>query len=187
MIYPHCVQQATLYEGLARIDQELAAGTRARGCPHCHGPLDAASWTRKPRGFELPETLCVRHGLCCRNCRRRVLPPSALFLGRKVYLAAVVLVSIVSRQRQLDSSSARALRNLFGIARQTLARWLSFFGCLLPASAPWKVLRARLSAAVRDDQLPNSFLTELERTHPPGNGAITAALQLLATTALQAF
>lgn len=186
MIYPHCVRQATLYEGLARIDQQLADDVKAKRCPHCNGLLDHAPWTRKPRGFDIPEAFAVRHGLCCRDCRQRTLPPSALFLGRKVYFAAIILVSIVSRQRQLDSSSARALRALFGVSRQTLARWLSFFQDVLPVSAPWRVLRARLSAHVRDDALPNTFLTELERNHPSGNQAIAAALRLLATAALQA-
>lgn len=183
MIYPHCVRVATLYEGLARIDQQLAQDTKAKGCPYCRGPLDTAPWTRKPRGFDIDDDLAVRHGLCCRNCRRRTLPPSALFLGRKVYFSAVILVSIVSRQRQLDSSSARALRALFGVSRQTLKRWMSFFYDVLPSSKPWRLLRGRLSANVRDDALPDTFLAELERTHPQGNKAITAALRLLANAA----
>lgn len=186
MIYPHCVREATLYEGLAHIDQQLAQETRARGCPHCQGPLDSSSWTRKPRGFDIPEELAVRHGLCCRDCRRRTLPPSTLFLGRRVHLAAVILVSIVSRQRQLDSSSARALMALFEVSRQTLKRWLSFFLHVLPTSRAWLLLRGRLSSNVRDHALPDTFLAELEQRYPPGNQAIQAALHLLADAELLA-
>lgn len=185
-IYPDCSQNATLYEGLRQIDEELAAKVRSRGCGRCGGPLDKAEWQRKPRGYDIPDKAAVRMGLCCRRCRCRTLPPSALFLGRKVYLGAVVLISIVVRQRHVGGSSAAELKRLFGVSRETLRRWLSFFRLELPASPPWKVLRGRLSAAVRDDTLPDSFLAELERTRDPGIPAVTACLRLLATAALQA-
>lgn len=36
--------------------------------------------------------------LCCARCRKRRTPPSVRFLGRRVYLAAVVVLACVLRQ-----------------------------------------------------------------------------------------
>ena len=36
---------------LLRIDEELAAEARARGCPHCSGKLHSAQYPRRPRGW----------------------------------------------------------------------------------------------------------------------------------------
>lgn len=188
-MYPDDARRATLYGGLRRIDEDLAARARDAGCPHCGGPLDVAGWRRKPRGceVELPDEVRQRHGLCCRHCRRRVLPPSAIFLGRKVYLGAIVLVSIASRQRQLTTATARALRAMFGVSAQTLARWLSFWADEFPASVLWKRLRGRVSAAVRDDALPDALLAQFDRQlGGPGEGAAAACAAFLAGPAIPA-
>lgn len=187
-MYPDCALRVTLYEGLRRIDDDLASEARKRGCPLCGGPLDSAPWTRKPRGCKgLPDELCLRQGLCCRGCRRRVLPDSAVFLGRKVYLGAVVLISIVVRQRSLASHSAKKLRAMFGMSKDTLARWLRFFLVEFPASSRWKVLRGLVSARVRDDALPDALLIEFDRRPDgPGPGALSACLAFVARGELQA-
>ncbi len=188
-MYPDCALSVTLYEGLRRIDDDLAARAQEAGCPRCDGPLDKATWARKPRGCEgdLPAAVCVRQGLCCRRCRRRVLPDSAVFLGRKVYLGAVVLISIVVRQRSLASHSAKKLRAMFGMSKDTLARWLGFFLVEFPASSRWKVLRGLVSARVRDDALPDALLAEFDRRpHGPGPGALSACLAFVARGELQA-
>lgn len=187
-MYPHCARRATLYEGLRRIDEDLAAGARDGGCPRCGGPLDSATWQRKPRGCEvdLPEDLRQRLGLCCRSCRKRVLPPSAVFLGRKVYLGAIVLISIASRQRQLTGSTARELRAMFGVSAQTLTRWLSFWAEDFPVSAVWKRLRGRVSAAVRDDALPDALLAQFDQRWGPGERALAACSTFLTGARIQA-
>ena len=65
--------------------------------PYCEGPLhDANSW-RKPRGGppNLEKLFELRYSLCCgrEGCRRRVMPPSVRFWGRRVYWAPVILGS----------------------------------------------------------------------------------------------
>lgn len=187
-MYPDCAVRVTLYEGLRRIDDDLAARAQEAGCPRCGGPLDKATWTRKPRGCKgLPDDLCLRQGMCCRACRRRVLPDSTVFLGRKVYLGAVVLISIVVRQRSLASHSANRLRAMFGMSKRTLGRWLRFFLVEFPASTRWKVLRGLVSARVRDDALPDALLAEFDRRHDgPGPGALSACLAFVARGELQA-
>lgn len=184
--YPIAAKRASLYEGLALIDQDLAQLVRVEGCPHCGGRLDYATWLRKPRGLDvpLPDSVVIRRGLCCARCRRRVLPPSTVFLGRKVYFAAVILVSIASRQRRIVGATADALRKMFGVSRQTLARWLGFFRVDLPVSPPWIAVRGLVPASVRNDSLPNGLLTELDQLHGAGEAALQAFLQLLARGAL---
>lgn len=188
-MYPDCARRVTLYEGLRLIDEDLAAQARKAGCPQCGGPLDNATWIRKPRGCEvaLPEAVCLRRGLCCRACRRRVLPDSAVFLGRKVYLGAVVLISIVVRQRNLASASAKRLQELFGMSKETLARWLHFFLVAFPATARWKSLRGLVSPQVRDTSLPDGLLAEFDRRpEGPGAAALGACLTFIARGKRQA-
>ena len=69
-------------------DAQARAGAGRGAC----GPLHAAHFERKPRGALLgttapPDGYCVRFDWCCGECRRRTLPASVRFLGRKVYLA----------------------------------------------------------------------------------------------------
>jgi len=180
-MYPGSATHVTLYEGLRKIDADLAAQARSRGCPHCGGPLDNAPWQRKPRGCDdVPEDAKKRHGLCCRDCRRRVLPQSTLFLGRKVYWGAVVLVSVAARQRRTTGITARRLRALFGVSAQTLRRWMTFFAVDVPPSSWWKRLRGRVPATVRDDALPDALLAEFDRVLGAGEPALAACLVFLA-------
>jgi len=81
---------------LLLFDRDLAEGYRLEGCP-CGGSLHRAAYVRKPRGvpWGLPEGFCIRESFCCsrEGCRRRLTPPSLRFLGRRVYLGAVVVVA----------------------------------------------------------------------------------------------
>lgn len=173
-MYPTAAQSVTLYEGLRRIDEELAAEARSRGCPYCGGALDSAPWLRKPRGCDLPDEVCLRRGLCCRSCRRRVLPLSTLFWGRKVYWGAVVLVCVVARQRRLVGWAAAELRALFGVSKETLERWMALFAMEVPLSARWRLLRGRVPAEVRDDALPDRLLALFDQRLGEGEAALTA-------------
>lgn len=83
---------------LLQFDDDLATSTRADGCRSCAGTLHSAYYRRKPRGAPrgLEPQYSERASFCCavHGCRKRSTPPSLRFLGRKVYLATmVVLVS----------------------------------------------------------------------------------------------
>jgi hypothetical protein len=145
---------------LLAIDEDLAETTRKQGCP-CGGRLHCANYLRKPRGtpVQLPEPERLRHSFCCDRdgCRKRVTPPSVRFLGRKVYLAAVILVISAMRQgptpRRLRELSAR-----FGADERTIARWQVFWRELFPQTHFWKVARARLEPVVTILTLPYSLV-----------------------------
>jgi hypothetical protein len=100
---------------LLAFDRDLADIARSEGCAMCSGRLHSASFPRKPRGrpCRLGPEHDQRFSFCCAadGCRSRATPPSLRFLGRKVYLAAiVVLISIMRhgatewRTRQLTEA-----------------------------------------------------------------------------------
>ena len=95
---PHA---ATFWTFLFSIDQDLAHTAQQKACP-CGGRLHCANYPRKPRGTaeDLPRDYGYRFSFCWERdgCRKRLTPPSVRFLGRKVYLFAVVV--LVSAMRQ---------------------------------------------------------------------------------------
>ncbi len=160
-MYHELPRGASYWLFLFSIDQDLANSTGKKACP-CGGRLHRANYPRKPRGGpdDLPEEYCRRFSFCCDRdgCRKRVTPPSVRFLGRKVYLAAVVI--LISAMRQGPSPRrVRELSRLFGADRRTIARWQVFWREHFPRTAFWKVARARLVPVVQIATLPLS-LTE---------------------------
>jgi len=140
---------------------ELAAATKARACPHCGGALHVANYLRKPRGgpWVLTAELTIRHGLCCarEGCRRRTLPPSVRFLGRRVYLAAIVVLGAALRQGPTPWRVKR-LKSLLGVDRRTLARWCEWWTMRFVKTATFEALRARLVTPVGARGLPLAVL-----------------------------
>ena len=154
------------FAALALADARLAAAVATQGCPYCAGPLHVANYVRKPRGgifAEAGEGFALRHSLCCgrRGCRRRVLPPSLRFLGRRVYLEVVVLLAAACLQA---ASSTRAAARLTRVSARTLVRWRRWWREEVPRSRWWAELRSRLvSPTPNESTLPRSLLSHLGR------------------------
>lgn len=148
---------ARVWEHLLRIDQDLAAAARRAGCPRCRGRLDGARYPRKPRGcpIELDARYESRLGLCCDACRKRVNPPSALFLGRRVYYGAAVVLSVMGKA--LTAERLAKLQQLLGVGRRTVRRWQRWWRESFPRSALWSVERGRLMPPVDESELPGSL------------------------------
>lgn len=123
-MYPSWMSEASFYDFLERIDMDLAEAMRQEGCG-CAGVLHRASYPRKPRGGprDLGSGYDRRLSFCCarRDCRRRQTPPSVRFLGRKVYLGAVVVLVSAMRHGTTPARVAR-IEELVGVSRRTLAR-----------------------------------------------------------------
>lgn len=146
---------------LLEADRELAAEARARGC-RCGGRLHSARYRRKPRrGLpqELREAYGWRESLCCERegCRRRVTPPSVRFLGRRVYLAVLVVV-VSAMTGGVTERRAAQMRALIGVSVRTLQRWRAWWLRTFPQTVFWKDARARLSPPVDEARLPASLL-----------------------------
>jgi hypothetical protein len=136
---------ASLWSILLSLDQDLAAQTRAGGCP-CGGPLHAAPYSRKPRGFpELAPEFRIRFSFCCgvEGCRRRVRPPSTRFLGRRVFLGVVVVLVAALRQGPTPRRMG-VLCEHFGVDRRTVERWGTWWRERFPVTRCWRALRGRL-------------------------------------------
>ena len=103
-----------------------------------------------------------------------------LFNGRTVYWAAIRLVCVVVQQRRIVGSAVDELRELFGVSKETLKRWLGDFTDWVPISPRWKRLRGRVPPSVRDDALPDALLTMFEQARGPGEAAINAYLSFWA-------
>lgn len=159
-MYPVSLPLDRVLRAMADLDKQIAEDVRSRGCPLCEGPLHYATWQRKPRGGpdSLPDDCAKRWGLCCGKCRRRRLPRSVLFCGRRGYFKAVMLLVVAARQRQLSTTSLSRLQRLFGVTRKTVARWIAIFLDKLPRSADWQARRGRLTASVQDADVPAALL-----------------------------
>ena len=156
------LSDARLYVLLLKFDGDLTRQVREGRCP-CGGALHTANYERKPRGVQhLPEGYEQSHSLCCavEGCRTRRTPPSVRYLGRKVYLGAVVVLVSAMRHGVTDARSA-ALIAAVGASRETLARWRRWWTEAFPATPFWQRARGMLATPVAEAGLPATLLARL--------------------------
>ncbi len=159
-MYAELLGDARLYEVLQHIDEDLAERARAAGC-RCGGRLHSARYRRKARGGPHGLSAQYEHRLsyCCAadGCRKRTTPPSVRFLGRKVYLGAVVV--LVSALRQGPSPTrVGVLHDLFGVGERTLRRWRQWWQRTFAEGAFWRGARGRVLPVVAADELPRGLV-----------------------------
>ncbi len=149
---------------LERIDEQIAANVAQGRCTHCGGPLHRGDYPRKPRGGLLGiggEAFTKRFSFCCgqEGCRRRATPPSVRFLGRRVYVGAVVVLASVFA---LVLHAAGALRRATGIAPRTTRRWAVWWRGPFVGTRMFIALSGRVVPAVSRLELPRSLLEKFE-------------------------
>lgn len=174
-----------LFAALVAIDEDITRRVARDGCPRCGGPLHRADYERKPRGAvpaSAGEVFSRRFSLCCgqRGCRKRALPPSARFLGRRVYLEVVVLLGCLWALL----GDVRAA----GVPARTVQRWLGWWTSVFPALPTWTDLRARFAPPPPDDaSMPRSFLERLAAELGPHDveKVLVKAAQFLAPVTTQ--
>jgi hypothetical protein len=167
---------------LEKIDAELADEARAGGCAACGGRLDSARYPRKPRGgpADLGGGYDRRHSFCCAvdGCRKRTTPPSVRFLGRRVYLGAVVVLA-AAMQHGVTPWRAATLGRLLGVSRRTLRRWCAWWQRALAESRFYASLRARFMPPLDATALPATLLARVDDGGDGARGALVAVLRLL--------
>jgi hypothetical protein len=85
------------------------------------------------------------------------------------------------KQNRADGPSARKIKEMFGISRKTLKRWIAYFRDEFPASMQWQRLRGRLASVVSNNELPAELVHYfLKHFHPPQQ-AIIRCLKFLAS------
>jgi hypothetical protein len=172
---------------LLHADNTRADELWGTSCPHCgKGVLHVGDYKRMPRGhppgFERHDGWNTRRSLCCSVCRKRVVPASSRFLGRKVYLAPVVAAcTAVSRD---DADAFAWLRKTYGLARHTIARWREWWTTTFPRTRLWKALRGRFRAPVDESRLPAALLDLYGRTLEGLRNVLTDLLPITAGVAL---
>lgn len=170
-MYQNLLNQSSLYWILRRLDEELAADAKKLGCPYCGGQLHRANYPRKPRGapaeVERDPSYRRRLSFCCaeEGCRRRRTPASVRFLGRKVYLGAVVVLVSVLRQGPSPTRLAK-LKELVGVSARTVGRWRKWWLKDFVESAFWKAARGHLREPLEESQLPRSLLEAFQASSP---------------------
>ena len=152
------MRDVRVWEHLLRIDRDLADAAHAEGCFRCGGRLDSARYPRKPRGcpIELDARYECRLSLCCDACRKRVTPPSVLFLGRRVYFGAAIVLSVMGKT--LTPARLAKLKQQLGVDRQTVRRWQRWWRESFPRTALWVVERGRLMPPVDESAFPGSLV-----------------------------
>ena len=152
---------------------------RRRGCRLCRGVLHSARYRRKPRGrlCRLGPEHDWRFSFCCARdgCRTRKTPPSLRFLGRKVYVAATIILAAV-----LDEGTTAArlqrLKELVGVDRRTVERWRRWWLKIFTKTSFWQIARAAFIPPVNEDELPTALL---ERFAGSAAERMTALLRFL--------
>ena len=171
-----------LFARLAELDEKIAHQAARAGCPRCGGPLHRSDYERKPRGgalAEAGEAFRLRYSLCCgrEGCRKRALPPSLRFLGRRVYLEAVVLIASVHAQ---IATAMRAAKAATGVPVRTLRRWRAWWSGVFPTLDAWTVIRAQfVPPPPSETELPKSLLERLAVSLP----GVPAASEVLVLAA----
>ena len=172
IMYHDLPRTARFWSFLLAVDQDLAEETRKKACS-CGGHLHSANYPRKPRGtpVQLSEQECLRLSFCCDRdgCRKRATPPSVRFLGRKVYLGAIIVLISAMRQGP-NPRRVRELSARFGADGPTIARWQTFWREHFPQTSFWKVARAGFITLGKIPSLPYSLVDTFLRRHPPREG-----------------
>jgi hypothetical protein len=169
---------AKFFEGLLDYDARELERAQRVGCPHCGERLDRADFPRKPRGLPpaWEEGFSRRFSLCCsrEGCRKRLTPPSARFLGRRVYAAVVMLVASLSA---LVASAVPA---------RTLRRWSTWWAGPFVESAFFRTARARLMPPVDVTRLPGSLVERFLAAEPSTDLGLLNALLFVSPLSVSA-
>ena len=160
-LYATLLAETRFHELLLAIDRDLADACRAEGCELCGGRLHSARYPRKPRGrtCRLGPEHDQRFSFCCavEGCRSRETPASLRFLGRRVYLAALVVLIAILRDG-VTAPRMERLSQVVSVDRRTLSRWRGWWRDTFTATPFWRVARAQLMPPVDQAQLPASLL-----------------------------
>jgi hypothetical protein len=160
-LWQNLLRESSFFLVLLGYDRDLADQVRSRGCPYCGSKLHFGRYWRKPRGGPpgLPPEYERRESLCCsaEGCRKRVLPPSLRFFGRRVYQGPV-FVLISAMIHGITEKRAAALWDLVRVSKRTLERWRRWWRKTFPSTAFWRSARARFASPLDHTRLPASLL-----------------------------
>ena len=178
-MYATLLADTRFHDLLLACDRDLAEDCRAEGCEACSGPLHVANYNRKPRGrpCRLEPEHDRRFSFCCAvdGCRGRETPASLRFLGRRVYVAAIVVLIAILQHGATDIRMGR-LSEVVRVDRRTVARWRTWWRDTFTATPFWQITRARFMPPVDPARLPAALI---ERFAGDDADQLVALLRLL--------
>ena len=178
-LYATLLADTRFHDLLLACDRDLADECRAAGCEECGGPLHAANYNRKPRGrpCRLEPEHDRRFSFCCAidGCRGRETPASLRFLGRRVYVTAIVVLIAILQHGATDTRIER-LSEVVRVDRRTVARWRTWWRDTFTATPFWQIARARFMPPVDPARLPAALI---ERFAGDDADQLVALLRLL--------
>jgi hypothetical protein len=178
-VYDAVLQDPSFFQFLLRIDQEFAAETRLARCRHCAGALHVADFPRKPRGCpaSVVEEYSRRFSFTCGRCEQRATSASVRFLGRRVYVAVVLMLSSPPR-----GLAAQDLSHRLSVPMRTLLRWRRWWTEEFLRTPFWQAARSRLMPPVLSIHLPRSLLDRFDVGSPTDR--LAQALRFLSALSL---
>jgi hypothetical protein len=170
----HALHDPAFFRFLTQIDAQFAAEARERRCPDCAGPLHVADFPRKPRGCpaSVREEYSWRLSFTCGRCDARTTPTSVRFLGRRVYVA--VMLMLVSPPA---GSAAGALAGLMAVPVRTVRRWRHWWQKDFQRTVFWRSVCERFAPPVPAEGLPQSLLARFQR--PTGHERLIQLLRFI--------
>jgi hypothetical protein len=168
------------FVALEKTDAEIVQQVQKEGCPVCGGRLHRSDFERKPRGALMAaagEAFATRFSLCCgqEGCRKRATPPSVRFLGRRVYLGAVVIVASVVAQ---VLTAAEAIGRASKVPAGTVRRWQGWWKGAFLGTEVFLALRARL-IGIAEKEVPASIVGRLGEPGGTPEGQVRSLLTWL--------
>lgn len=164
-MYQTILNDASFYRVLVKCDEDLAEQAQQAGCG-CGGKLHSARYPRKPRGLpvEVDADYATRRSFCCaeEGCRKRTTPASFRFLGRRVYVGAVVVLMTVLRHGATPDR-VKQLCALMGVSRRTVERWRQWWLKEFARGTFWRGARGRMAIPVEEIRLPLSLLESFKK------------------------
>lgn len=153
------LRDPAFFQFLLRIDGEFADQARKHGCRHCAGVLHVSDFPRKPRGCpaSVVEDYSWRFSFTCGRCEHRTTSPSVRFLGRRVYVAVVLMLSSPPQGR-----AAQGLCDRLSVPARTVQRWRRWWTGDFQRTPFWLAARNRFMSPVPGEQLPGSLLDRFE-------------------------
>lgn len=176
------LERVSFFGVLYRIDVEFYQEMRCRGCVICGGPLYNGFYERKARGspVPIPEQYDKRMSMYCGHCYKRHLPQSCLYMGRRVYWGAVMLLVVTFRQQRLTGFTAQKIREKHGITSNTLRRWMSYYRDEFIHSTGWKAICGRLKADVVSAEQPCALVAHFVASAGDETDGVVSCLKFLA-------